>query len=55
MANVDFIVECLGELTVKKQMEDADNIIDLSPFMRNISRIEGNSSWKKFYETIAQL
>lgn len=56
MPNADFIVECSGEFPVKKQhKEDADNIIDISPFIRNISRIEGNSSWEEFNEAIARL
>ncbi len=55
MTNADFIVECSGEFPVKKQNSENANKMDISPFIRNISRIEGNSSWEEFNETIARL
>lgn len=56
MAAADFVVECSGEFPVKKQqVEDASNIIDLSPYIRNLSKIKGNNSFEKFSKTISQL
>lgn len=48
MVNADFIVECSGEFPVKKQnVETVNNIIDLSSYIRNIPKIESNSSLEK--------
>lgn len=53
---VDFIVECSGEFPVKKQcVQDARNIIDISPYIRNISMIRDNGSFEKFGASISQL
>lgn len=52
----DFIVECSGEFPVKKQcVQDTNNIIDLSPYIRNISMIRDNGSFEKFRASIYQL
>lgn len=52
----DFIVECSGEFPVKKQcVQDASNIIDISPYIRNISMIRDNGSFEKFGASISQL
>ena len=52
----DFIVECSGEFPVKKQRrENVDDMIDTSPYIRNIHKIYGNDSYEKFRESISQL
>lgn len=56
MVDVNYVVECSGEFPVKKQhVEDASIIFDLSPYIRNISKIKGNSSFEKFSKAISQL
>ena len=56
MVDVNYVVECSGEFPVKKQhVKDASIIFDLSPYIRNISKIKGNSSFEKFSKAISQL
>lgn len=52
--NTDYIVECSGEFPVKKFRQDSDDKIDISPFMRTISRM-GNDRYNAFCQTISKL
>lgn len=50
----DYVVECSGEFTVRKFRRDDECKIDLSPFMRNMSRM-GSKRYDEYYQTISKL
>lgn len=52
----NYIVECSGEFPVKKQCEeDSSNIINISPFIRQMMRMQGTDVYEKFVSAVARL
>lgn len=52
--DAEYIVECSGEFPVRKFRQDNRDKIDISPFMRTMSRM-GNDRYNTFCRTIAKL
>lgn len=50
----DYVVECSGEFTVRKFRRDGEGKVDLSPFMRNMSRM-GSKRYDEYCQTISKL
>lgn len=50
----DYVVECSGEFTVRKFRRDDEGKVDLSPFMRNMSRM-GSKRYDEYCRTISKL
>lgn len=49
----DYVVECSGEFTVRKFRRDDEGKVDLSPFMRNMSRM-GSKRYDEYCRTISK-
>lgn len=52
--NTEYIVECSGEFPVRKFRQDNGDKIDISPFMRTMSRM-GDDRYGAFCQTISKL